>query len=111
MTSFSANTCTLSLEGRIDALTAPRVDEQLEALGQTCSTIILDLSDANYISSSGLRVVLLAHRRQRQAGGELILRNVPTRIMQIFRMAGFDRILTFSAPSSPLDGPVLPTEG
>ena len=92
----------LNVEGRVDALTAPDLDRQLEALGEEGpATIIVDLGGTTYISSSGLRVLLLAHRREAQRGGQLVLRNPPPKIQRVMCMCGFDRVFNIVCESEP----------
>jgi anti-sigma B factor antagonist len=87
--------------GRVDALTAPQLDEQLRALSTAAGQkIVVDLTQATYLSSSGLRILLLALKRQRSAGGQLLLHNPPPRIQQVIRLAGLDRF--FPLYSEPL---------
>ena len=97
----------LHLSGRIDANRAPKLDSELQELlkaGQR--NILIDMAQVTYISSSGLRVLLLAHRRQQQAGGGLMLRNVPQRIMTVLKIAGFDRLFVFCP--QPVSGACAP---
>lgn len=87
--------------GRVDAAFAPLLDEQLRALHSAGAvSIALDLADVTYLSSSGLRVLLLAQRRQAAAGGRLSLRNVPERVLQVLRVAGFDRVFAIEGASA-----------
>ncbi len=90
----------LKVEGRIDASAAPGLEEELCALHETNThTIILDLAGASY-SSSGLRVLLFAHRRQQSRGGELLLRDLSPRILGSMCLCGFDRVLTLIPDSA-----------
>ena len=83
------------LEGRIDAVRAPSLDDRLQALLRAGHLeITLDLARVRHLSSSGLRTLLLAHRRQLAAGGHLTLRRVPPRILRTLQLAGFDQTLT-----------------
>jgi anti-sigma B factor antagonist len=92
----------LPLSGRIDANRAPGLDGELEELYEAGQRhILIDMADVTYISSSGLRVLLLAHRRQQQAGGGLMLKSVPPRIMAVLKIAGFDRLFVFCPQSAP----------
>lgn len=87
---------TLTLSGRIDASNASKLDQDLLALqAQHPDTLIIDLSDVTYISSSGLRVLLMAHRRQQHSGGQLFLRNPAPKIMHIMTLCGFDQVFAF----------------
>lgn len=95
-TSPDVEACVVAAVGRIDAATAPALDAQLLAAYEANkSTVIVELAEATYVSSSGLRILLLAHRRQRSAGGQLLLRNVRPKVMRILRLAGFDRVFVF----------------
>ncbi len=97
----SDSTGYLALEGRVDALYAPELDEQLSALHKAgARDIIIDLQDVSYMSSSGLRILLLAHRRQRAEGGQIVLANTPERVLRILRMAGFDQLFEFEPSES-----------
>lgn len=80
--------------GRIDAANAPELDAELQALSsQGAEAIWIDLSQVSYLSSSGLRVLLLAHRRQQARGGRLVVCNSAPKVARVLRMAGLDRIL------------------
>lgn len=87
--------CLIEVEGRLDALAAPALEARLRGLyTQGCRIIVMDMAALQYISSSGLRVLLLAQRRQQSIGGRLALRAVPPQVWKVFCMAGFDRIFT-----------------
>jgi anti-anti-sigma factor len=84
----------LAPTGRIDALTAPALEAQLLALQRDHpGTIIVDLTHVTYLSSSGLRVLLLAQRRQQRLGGSMIFCQPSARVLLVLQMAGFDRLL------------------
>lgn len=97
---FDAQQATLWVTGRVDASNASELDQALRALeAQVDGPITVDLSEATYISSSGLRYLLLSHRRQssKQGMGEgpvLHLRHVPPRILRVLQIAGLDHILS-----------------
>ena len=83
----------LSLAGRIDAGNAPHADQALQALWkQGAQRVTVDLCDVSYMSSSGLRTLILAQRRQASVAGSLILCNVPPRVMRVLRIAGLDHV-------------------
>ncbi len=92
---------TLYVSGRIDASNAREFDEALRSMGDALDgPLTVDMSEATYVSSSGLRYLLLAHRRQLAAGNCLRLRGVPPKIMHILSLAGFDRILNLAPDCS-----------
>jgi anti-anti-sigma factor len=87
----------LEVEGEVDAHTAPKLDKALkDLLAQGHSRLVLDASQMGYISSAGLRVVLLAHREARQLDGEVRLFGLNAQMRRIFEIAGFDELLRIS---------------
>ncbi|MBQ3705809.1 MAG: STAS domain-containing protein [Clostridia bacterium] len=87
------STMVVALEGRLDMSSAPELDKELETgLGQI-KELILDCSKMEYITSSGLRVLLKA-RRNMAMGGELIVRNASDIVKEVFEVTGFTEFVT-----------------
>ena len=84
--------CILAIEGRVDTMTAPQLEEAVAEHADSRDKMIIDLSDTEYISSAGLRVVLIAHREMEKKGG-LILRHPSKNVASVFKMTGFSRSL------------------
>lgn len=83
----------VQVEGRIDAASAPLLLERIETVLDTHPDhLIIDLGAASYVSSSGMRVLLIAHRRQQALGGTLALVNTPDKILRVLHIAGFDQV-------------------
>lgn len=78
----------LSVIGRLDAASAPKMQVALDALSGAAR---LDFARLEYVSSAGLGVLLKAQKRLNAAGG-LTLANVSPHILDVFRYSGFDRI-------------------
>lgn len=78
------------MAGRLDAT---QCDAALRFLEGVAEPRVLDLAELEYIASAGLRVFLLTQKRLRGTGINLRLINVRPQIHEIFRYAGFDRIL------------------
>lgn len=85
-------TLTVSLTGRLDTLSAPELDSFLEKNCPAVDALILDLKDLDYISSTGLRVILKAQKALHDRGGVLI-RNPNKIVSEVFAVTGFDKIL------------------
>ncbi len=83
---------TIHLSGRLDTLTAPKLDVEIEDLPQNVTSLVLDLKDLNYISSAGLRVLLTAQKKMNKIGSMKVL-NVCPEVMEVFKMTGFEDIL------------------
>ncbi|MGQ9681069.1 MAG: STAS domain-containing protein [Anaerolineae bacterium] len=83
----------LAPEGRLDALTAPTLERDLrQALTTARGDIVVDMGRVSYISSSGLRVLLVAARLVRQKGRTLRLCCLSPRVAEVFALAGFDMV-------------------
>lgn len=89
----SGGRITLTPDGRLDATTAPRLqDALLPAFGEA-KEIELDFSKLAYISSAGLRVLLLGQKEAKKTGGSMTLRGVSADIMEVLEMTGFADML------------------
>ena len=73
--------------GKIDTETAPEFDKELTQAAKESSRIIIDMSESNYVSSSGLRVFLAAIKNNPEH--KITFRNVSENVMDIFEMTGF----------------------
>lgn len=83
---------TLILVGRLDTSTAPQLEEEVKNLdGVTC--LHMDFEQLEYLSSAGLRVLLMAQKKMNLCG-EMILSHVNETIMEVFEVTGFIDILT-----------------
>jgi anti-anti-sigma factor len=81
---------TVRIEGRIDSLTSQTIQQYLENLTESGERrIILDFSQINYISSAGLRILLLIQKQLKKVEGEIVLCNLSPAIADVFRMSGF----------------------
>jgi anti-anti-sigma factor len=84
--------------GRLDAAGARPLNEELKnhiAAGRV--HLLVDLKETRYVSSNGMRVLLAAHKRAQTFGGGLALCCLTPRLLEIFEMAGFDRVFTIYA--------------
>ncbi len=78
------------MAGRLDAT---QCDAALKYLNDMPELRLIDFAQLEYIASAGLRVILLTQKRCKAAGGGVKLINVAPPIHDIFRYAGFDKIL------------------
>lgn len=87
----------LKLSGRLDTVSAPQLEQIMKQMWAGNKRLILDLDDIDYISSAGLRVILMCQKQVSRDAGNMIVKNVCPPVMEVFRMTGFDRILQFEA--------------
>ena len=83
----------MELEGRLDTITAPTLEKEINENIQDIETLILDFSGLEYISSAGLRVLLSTQKKMQKRGAMKVI-NVSAEIMDVFEMTGFADILT-----------------
>ena len=85
------DTYTVLVEGRLDTLTSPQLDEEINKIIGGAKKLIFDLDKLAYISSAGLRV-LLGAAQQMDGKGEMVLIHVSEAIREIFDVTGFIQV-------------------
>lgn len=80
--------------GRLDSLTSPELEDELEESYEGITKLILDLGQLEYISSAGLRVLLGAAQVMEEQEGELIVRNLTQAVRDVIELVGFDSAFT-----------------
>lgn len=94
-TRLENDTATLALAGRLDTTTAPLLDNALSAqLDADAAHVVLDFADLSYVSSAGLRVLLIAIKKAKANNKTLTLRHVAPDVNEVFEMTGFAGMLT-----------------
>ena len=83
----------IALEGRLDTMTAPELEAELNQYLGNADSLTLDFGKLDYISSAGLRVLLSAHKAMSPKGG-LKVTNVNEIVREVFEVTGFADILT-----------------
>ena len=81
------------LEGRLDTVSAPELEQVLKELLPGLTELTLDFEKLDYISSAGLRVLLSAQKAMNKQGS-MTVTHVNETIMEIFEVTGFSDILT-----------------
>ncbi|MBO7673415.1 MAG: STAS domain-containing protein [Atopobiaceae bacterium] len=83
----------IAVSGWLDTSAAPQLEQAIAELDPSCTELVIDLAELEYISSSGLRQLVIAHRNM---NGHLTVANVPSDIMAVLAMAGFDKRLNIA---------------
>ena len=90
-----ADAVILALSGKLDATAAKNFEEKILAvIDAGAQRLVVDLAQLEYISSSGLRVFLLAAKRLQGAQGKIVLCALQDHIRQVFDLAGFSSIFS-----------------
>lgn len=95
ITKFVGDALTLALSGRLDTSTAPQLQEVLVPAFEESGQVVLDFAGIEYVSSAGLRVLLLGAKAAKAAGGSQTLVHVSSEVMEVFELTGFDSVLEF----------------
>jgi len=82
---------TLGIEGRLDTITAPELEKEIQAVADA-TALVIDCAKMEYISSAGLRVLLSAHKAFAKKDG-MTVKNVSDTVLDIFDVTGFRDIL------------------
>lgn len=93
-TNISNQNLIISLSGRLDTITSPQLEEEVNRHSfDEIETVTLNMRELEYISSAGLRVILMLYKKLTSVKGKLRLINVNDMIMEIFTMTGMDSFL------------------
>ena len=84
---------TIAVEGRLDTVTAPELDNELKTSLEGVTELVFDFDRLEYISSAGLRVILSAQKQMNKQGSMKVI-NAGSEIKEIFDVTGFSDILT-----------------
>jgi len=90
-TNKNGSAATVSVEGRLDTMTAPELEKEIGTLNDS-ESLTINFEKLEYISSAGLRVLLSTHKNFAKKGG-LVITNVNETILDIFEVTGFRDIL------------------
>ena len=90
--SKNGNACTLTIEGKIDTVSAPELEEAVKSNLPKCDKMIFDFTNADYIASAGLRVLVYAQRELMKKGGVTIT-DVNESIKKVFTVTGIHKVL------------------
>ena len=86
-------TLTAVISGRIDTTSSPELENEIKSDLEGIKKIILDFKNVEYISSSGLRVLLSLHKTMTASDGELIISKPADMVVEVFEVTGFADIL------------------
>jgi anti-sigma B factor antagonist len=83
----------LKIKGRIDTVHSGDLEKEVNQLFDSGEKhLIFNCEGMNYISSSGLRVFLVAQKKAKAINGKLYLCNMQPPIQEIFRISGFSNL-------------------
>ncbi|MEI6206104.1 MAG: STAS domain-containing protein [Desulfuromonadales bacterium] len=99
ITDREQNSCQIiSVKGRLDASTAPQLQTHFEEhISAGRHFFILNLQGVDYLSSGGLRVLLIATKKARAQNGGVVLTKLHPFVEDLITMAGFNKLIPTAA--------------
>ena len=88
----NAENLTIALVGRLDAVTAPQLEKELNSSLDGIQNLVFDFEKLDYIASAGLRVLLVAQKRMNKQGS-MKIKNVSEEVKEVLDMTGFINFL------------------
>ncbi|MCI5934005.1 MAG: STAS domain-containing protein [Lachnospiraceae bacterium] len=89
----SGDVIQIKIDGRVDTTTSPQLQNAILLAFQKGNKLVLDFSDVEYVSSAGLRALLIGQKTANSKGGSMTLLHVADAVLQVFKMSGFSGIL------------------
>jgi len=87
-------TTTLSLSGRLDTITSGKLGEEIDKVFQEEKVhLVLDFKELEYISSAGLRILLMAQKKANTLDASMKIINANESVKEVFTMTGFTSVL------------------
>lgn len=87
------NAIVVSVIGRMDATTTPEYEQKLnELIAAGHNTLVIDFMYLDYISSAGLRGILVTVKAIKAAGGKIAFANIRNTVKDVFDISGFGTI-------------------
>ena len=84
---------TIEVGQKVDTVTAPDFQNAIMDEMGKFDSLILDFKDLEYISSAGLRVLVITQKKLKPEGIPFVIKNTNDTIKEIFSMSGFNKIL------------------
>ena len=90
---LNGDALTVAVAGRIDTITAPKLEAELGLDG--VKDLTFDFSEVEYVSSAGLRLLVKAYKEVTSAGGAMKIANIRPIVKEVFDITGFADKFTF----------------
>jgi len=96
-TSLENGVMTIEIIGHLDTMTAPVYEKKMLELIAGNQQFIADCTQLDYISSGGLRVLLMTLKNVTNKGGKLVLCGLQEPVLEVFKICRFDNLFAMAA--------------
>jgi len=94
----------IEVSGDLDANTVPQAQDEIMPLIVPGCRLVLDMSKCRYVSSAGLRLLLMVAKRLKAEGGQWCLASLSEEVMDVMEMTGFAQFFkTFDTVSAAVE--------
>ena len=84
---------TLEITGRLDTTTAPNLESVVNELSEDTKELVFNMSEVEYISSAGIRVLLGAYKKMNSTQGKIRIEKANDMVYKVFEMTGLSKML------------------
>ncbi len=84
----------LNIHGKVDANSSGQLQNEILKAYQKCPTVILNFSDVSYISSAGLRALLIGQKTASSKGGKFLIINANEAVVEVLRVTGLQKVIS-----------------
>ena len=93
-----AQTTVIAVAGRLDGATAMTFEESMsKAVADSGHGVVLDLAHVQYISSAGLRAIMVVAKQLRARQTPFVICELSPNVREVFEISGFDKVLRVAA--------------
>ena len=82
----------LNVQGKIDAMSSNQLQTEILKAFQKCPYIILNFAEVSYISSAGLRALLIGQKTASSKGGKLLIINPTEAVQEVLNVTGLTKM-------------------
>ena len=83
---------TLGITGRLDTTTAPNLETVVRELSEDTKELVFDMSEVDYISSAGIRVLLTSYKKMNANQGIMRVERANDMVRDVFEMTGLSQM-------------------
>lgn len=83
----------LNIEGKVDVMSSNELQTEILKAFQKCPNVILNFAGVMYISSAGLRALLIGQKTASSKGGKFMIINANEGVLDVLRVTGLDKVL------------------
>ncbi len=84
----------LNVHGKVDANSSTQLQTEVLKAFQKCPSVILNFADVGYISSAGLRALLIGQKTASSKGGKFLIINANEAVVEVLRVTGLQKVLS-----------------